>query len=440
MTKVTIMCMFLFIFVSIILPLHVQANIGDFDDHWKNREQQAKMNAAKAYDPNPQEACHTLNKQVHENYHETSNNNTRRGLGKYDGHCLAANPIDRCWRCDKHWSMNRQKLADCARGFGHKTTGGKKGRIYVVTDDSDGDLLNPKPGTLRHAVIQDGPLWITFKHGMVIRLSEELLVSSNKTLDGRGGHVHIAGGAGIMLQYVDNVIIHSVHIHDIKKGNGGLIRDSMSHFGFRTASDGDGISIFGSTNIWIDHVSMSNCMDGLIDAIEASTAITISNCHFTDHNDVMLFGARDGNTLDELMQVTIAFNHFGKRLIQRMPRCRYGFFHVVNNDYTHWEMYAIGGSQHPTIISQGNRFIAPPNLFAKEVTKREYAPYSEWKNWLWTSDEDIMLNGAFFNQSGDKTKKFAYTRQDVIKAKPGSYVKRLTRFAGALNCKEGEAC
>uniref|UniRef100_A0A803L926 Uncharacterized protein n=1 Tax=Chenopodium quinoa TaxID=63459 RepID=A0A803L926_CHEQI len=75
-----------------------------------------------------------------------------------------------------------------------------------------------------------------------------------------------------------------------------------------------------------------------------------------------------------------------------------------------------------------------------EVTKREYAPYSEWKNWLWTSDEDIMLNGAFFNQSGDKTKKFAYTRQDVIKAKPGSYVKRLTRFAGALNCKEGEAC
>uniref|UniRef100_A0A803L925 Pectate lyase n=1 Tax=Chenopodium quinoa TaxID=63459 RepID=A0A803L925_CHEQI len=264
------------------------ANIGDFDDHWKNREQQAKMNAAKAYDPNPQEACHTLNKQVHENYHETSNNNTRRGLGKYDGHCLAANPIDRCWRCDKHWSMNRQKLADCARGFGHKTTGGKKGRIYVVTDDSDGDLLNPKPGTLRHAVIQDGPLWITFKHGMVIRLSEELLVSSNKTLDGRGGHVHIAGGAGIMLQYVDNVIIHSVHIHDIKKGNGGLIRDSMSHFGFRTASDGDGISIFGSTNIWIDHVSMSNCMDGLIDAIEASTAITISNCHFTDHNDVSI--------------------------------------------------------------------------------------------------------------------------------------------------------
>jgi hypothetical protein len=48
-------------------------------------------------------------------------------------------------------------------------------------------------------------------------------------------------------------------------------------------------------------------------------------------------------------------------------RCRLGYFHVVNNDYTHWEMYAIGGSANPTINSQGNRFVAPDNRFSKEV-------------------------------------------------------------------------
>lgn len=48
-------------------------------------------------------------------------------------------------------------------------------------------------------------------------------------------------------------------------------------------------------------------------------------------------------------------------------RCRHGYFHVVNNDYTHWEMYAIGGSANPTINSQGNRYLAPTNPFAKEV-------------------------------------------------------------------------
>lgn len=121
---------------------------------------------------------------------------------------------------------------------------------------------------------------------MIIRLSQELMISSDKTIDARGANVHIAYGAGLTIQFVNNVIIHNLHIHDIISKSGGMIRDSVDHYGFRTQSDGDGISIFGSTNVWIDHISMSNCQDGLIDAIMGSTAITISNCHFTHHNEV----------------------------------------------------------------------------------------------------------------------------------------------------------
>ncbi|KAB1211653.1 Pectate lyase [Morella rubra] len=219
-----------------------------------------------------------------------------------------------------------------------------------------------------------------------------------------------------------------------------MIRDSVDHAGLRTESDGDGISVFGSSNLWFDHLSMSNCKDGLIDAIQGSTAITISNCHFTRHNDVMLFGASDAYAGDSIMQVTVAFNHFGRGLVQRMPRCRWGFFHVVNNDYTHWLMYAIGGSQHPTIISQGNRFIAPPNLAAKEVTKRDDAPQSEWKSWTWRSKGDLLMNGAFFVQSGSPSKNWKFSRLDMIKAKPGTFVPRLTRFSGSLDCKVGQRC
>jgi pectate lyase len=121
---------------------------------------------------------------------------------------------------------------------------------------------------------------------MVIKLSEELLINSHKTIDARGANVHIAYGAGISIQFVKNVIIHGLHIHDIVSAGGGMIRDSVDHVGIRTRSDGDGISIFGSSNIWLDHLSMSNCQDGLIDVIQGSTAITISNGHFTHHNDV----------------------------------------------------------------------------------------------------------------------------------------------------------
>lgn len=215
-------------------------------------------------------------------------NSTRRGLSHgYAGPCMATNPIDRCWRCQPNWANNRFRLADCGLGFGYKAKGGKNGKIYVVTDSSDNDMVNPKPGTLRHAVIQKGPVWIIFARSMVIRLNQELMVSSDKTIDGRGATVHIAGGAGITIQFVRNVIIHGLRIHDIVPGSGGMIRDSVDHYGFRTRSDGDGISIFGAQDVWIDHVSMTNCGDGLIDAIMGSTGITISNGHFTDHNEVI---------------------------------------------------------------------------------------------------------------------------------------------------------
>lgn len=83
----------------------------------------------------------------------------------------------------------------------------------------------------------------------------------------------------------------------------------------------------------------------------------------------MLLGASDALENDKIMQVTIAFNRFGKGLVQRMPRCRWGFFHIVNNEYISWGMYAIGGSSNPTILSQGNRFFAPRNTASKEVIK-----------------------------------------------------------------------
>uniref|UniRef100_A0A6N2MDB6 Pectate lyase n=1 Tax=Salix viminalis TaxID=40686 RepID=A0A6N2MDB6_SALVM len=239
--------------------------------------------------------------------------------------------------------------------------------------------------------------------------------------------------------HVTNIIIHGLSIHDCKQGGNAMVRDSPSHFGWRTKSDGDGVSIFGGAHIWVDHNSLSNCNDGLVDAIHGSSAITISNNYMTHHDKVMLLGHSDSYTQDKNMQVTIAFNHFGEGLVQRMPTCRHGYFHVVNNDYTHWEMYAIGGSANPTINSQGNRFVAPDIRFSKEVTKHEDAPQSEWKNWNWRSEGDLLLNGAFFVASGAGASS-SYARASSLGARSSSLVGQITMGAGALNCKKGARC
>ncbi|PIA25701.1 hypothetical protein AQUCO_10800001v1 [Aquilegia coerulea] len=365
---------------------------------------------------------------------DIQNSTQRRNLGYFS--CGTGNPIDDCWRCDRNWQKHRKRLADCAIGFGRNAVGGRDGRYYVVTDPSDHDAVNPRPGTLRHAVIQARPLWITFRRSMVITLKQELMINSFKTIDARGVNVEIANGACLTIQFVSNVIIHGLHIHDCKPTGNAMVRSSPSHYGWRTMADGDGISIFGSSHIWLDHNSLSNCADGLIDAIMGSTAITISNNFFSHHNEVMLLGHSDTYTRDRIMQVTIAYNHFGEGLVQRMPRCRHGYFHIVNNDYTRWIMYAIGGSANPTINSQGNRYLAPSNRFAKEVTKRQG---SRGRGWNWRSQGDLLLNGAFFTQSGVAASA-SYARASSLSAKSSSMVGSITSGAGALSCRTGRQC
>ncbi|OMO81804.1 Pectate lyase/Amb allergen [Corchorus capsularis] len=378
--------------------------------------------------PNPDEVVHDVQRRVNAS---VSRRQTLQFTQEDESNCLTGNPIDDCWKCDPNWPNNRQRLADCAIGFGQYALGGKGGEYYIVTDSSDDDAVNPKPGTLRYAVIQPEPLWIVFPSNMLIKLKQELIFNSYKTLDGRGANVHITGGGCITLQYISNVIIHNIHIHHCYQSGEANVRSSTTHYGWRTKSDGDGISIFGAKDIWIDHCSLSHCKDGLIDAVMGSTGITISNNFFSHHNEVMLLGHSDDYEPDSGMQVTIAFNHFGEKLIQRMPRCRRGYIHVVNNDFTQWEMYAIGGSGNPTINSQGNRYTAPINPNAKEVTKRVDTSEGDWKDWNWRSEGDIMVNGAFFVASGQGVE-VKYEKAYSVEPKSAVLIEQLVMHAGVL--------
>ncbi|XP_052486312.1 probable pectate lyase 3 [Gossypium raimondii] len=143
--------------------------------------------------------------------------------------------------------MNRKKLTYYTPRFARGTTGGKGGEFYAVIDPID-NAADPKPRTLRHAITQTGPPWITFKTSMTIKLEQELIVTSDKTIDARGANVEICNGAGITIQFAKNVIIYGLQIHQIFPAKGGKIKDGENYHGLRGASDRDGVSFFGATN------------------------------------------------------------------------------------------------------------------------------------------------------------------------------------------------
>jgi len=73
-----------------------------------------------------------------------------------------------------------------------------------------------------------------------------------------------------------------------------------------------------------------------------------------------------------------------------------------------------------------------------QITKH-YAGESVWKNWVWHTEGDLFMNGAIFEKSGGANQR-KVNKDEWVKPKPGTYVTRLARNSGALDCRPGKPC
>eukprot|EP01018_Ginkgo_biloba_P027194 Gb_27505 [translate_table: standard] len=271
-----------------------------------------------------------------------------------------------------------KQLPNCAIGFASGVIGGAKGESYIVTSAED-NPQSPPPGTLRYAVelaaSHPKGVWITFSHDMIINLREMLWLKSHTTIDGRGVNVTITG-KNIVLARIHNVILHNFQINAIHES--------------------DTVHIFsGTTKVWVDHLTSFDGKLGLVSVVQGSTDVTISNSYLSNYNFNMLLGASDTDTMDQKLRVTVYRNWF-KDSRQRMPHCRWGYCHVVNNLYSNWGYYAIGARVHAKVFSEKNVF--------QPGKKHEITPWFRGSgSSLDTtstiqSSNDLLLNGATFHQ------------------------------------------
>ncbi|XP_031489179.1 pectate lyase 1 [Nymphaea colorata] len=257
-------------------------------------------------------------------------------------------------------------LAGQAEGFGRFAIGGLHGAVYRVTSLADDGL-----GSLREACRRKEPLWIVFEVSGVIHLSSYLKVSSYKTIDGRGQRIKLTG-KGLQLKECEHVIICNLE--------------------FEGGRDADCIQIKPkSRHIWIDRCSLRDYDDGLVDITRASTDITVSRCHFSQHNKTILIGADPTHIEDRCIRVTIHHCFFdGTR--QRHPRVRFGKVHLYNNYIKNWGIYAVCASIESQIFSQCNIYEAGQKKQAFKYLTEKAADKEEAGSGYIRSEGDLFVS------------------------------------------------
>ncbi len=197
-----------------------------------------------------------------------------------------------------------------ADGFGRAATGGAGGKAVTVTNAAQ----------LTTYATAAAPYIITVSG--TITLSDNLHITSNKTIQGANTHALINGDF-YLKPGVNNVIIQKLNFTN-PSGVG----------------DKDGISVKGATNVFITKCSFNNCKDGECDITEKSDFVTVSYCSFTyttqsAHDFCMLIGASDSMPGDAgKLHVTVHHCWFNTHCYERMPSVRYGRVHVYNNYYS----------------------------------------------------------------------------------------------------------
>jgi pectate lyase len=218
---------------------------------------------------------------------------------------------------------------DPCKPIGWATRTGRTGAAFSVTGGGDAapivvkafaDLKTYASDAQARVIHIDG----TLGAGWSGSSGDRLEIKSNKTIVGlRPGTqlkaaVHINGASNVILR---NIVI---------RGPGSNEDQAW-----------DNINIEGSSkNVWVDHCEFWDGQDGNADVVKGADTVTFTWNIFGyalpghPHNLSNLIASSDSEPeSDGKLDITYMFNWW-KAAMERQPRCRYGYIHVVNNLYT----------------------------------------------------------------------------------------------------------
>ncbi len=229
-----------------------------------------------------------------------------------------------------------------SNAIGYATLQHDNGTPYLLIGGSLGE-------TVQANTLEDLQLYMEAEEAYIVELSEhiqglnteEIRISSHKTLIGTSENAHIEG-IRVSLNAAQNVIIRNI------KFSGVIQFDEIEING-------------GSKNIWIDHCEFFTDLDhdidyydGLLDIKNQSSFITISWSKFHDHQKCILISSGDQEVQDTVIRITFHHNYF-YNCNSRLPSIRFGEAHIFNNLYYNAET-AINSRMEACVRVERNYF------------------------------------------------------------------------------------
>ncbi|MDT9696044.1 pectate lyase [Streptomyces sp. P17] len=270
-------------------------------------------------------------------------------------------------------------------------------------------------------------------------------VPANTTIVGVGRDSGIRGGS-LQIRGVDNVIVRNLTIEapldcfpqwdptdDNKTGAWN--------------SEYDGVVVYGSTHVWIDHNTLTDGRypdsslpeyfgkvyqqhDGLVDVVRGANYVTVSWNSFKNHDKTILIGNSDsaGSTDSGKLKVTLHHNRF-EGIVERAPRVRFGQVDSYNNhfvvtgDQKFGYVFGIGASSQ--LNATDNAFSLAAGVSPGKVLKKwSEAPLTAANNYVNGRLTDLIaVHNAEFPaetlQSGAGWTPTLRTKVDHPRAVPG---------------------
>lgn len=185
-----------------------------------------------------------------------------------------------------------------------------------------------------------------------------LLIASNKTLVGIGKDATLRGGVkirGHKDEPVSNIILRNLRVN-----------------GATTTVDLDAVQLQFAHHVLIDHCEIFDGPDGSLDMTHAVNWVTVqwTKVHYTDnykkpsgepndHRFASLIGHSDNNESEDKGRLKVSFHHnwWGERVIERMPRVRFGQVHVFNNYFASpGNNYCVRAGSGASVLIEANYF------------------------------------------------------------------------------------